>query len=245
MPAPTGLLINWTDVVEVAKTEQDLRKLDVYSFDLMAVASIAPGATNDQYSIVINSESVDVFWSEGDTEGGVSAKLVNAINNNRVIYRIAHAQGKQENTIDRKGANFAEELEIMSTECWAPLIISKSTNIGLMEGLDGEPIRLGGRSRIMEFTAEWIKASFYGTWTKTAQALFAAHRGTMFAGPSAGQGTKASESYAGESMAWTMPTNNPTAKEELLVTNYGKILNGIKEKIIKQQRMGRLIIVGV
>jgi hypothetical protein len=73
--------------------------------------------------------------------------------------------------------------------------------------------------------------------TKLAQIYYGAHLANVMISPAPGQGTISSENYAGESISYTMPTNNPAGSEWLLTSNYGKIFNEIKRSMIVPVRV--------
>ncbi len=58
--------------------------------------------------------------------------------------------------------------------------------------------------------------------TFDARRLYAAHLAAMADGPSAGEGTRSSESVGSVSTGVTLAVNNPDAKHNLLATTYGR-----------------------
>lgn len=230
MPQPDNLLISWTDVALVALSEPDLIRIEKFSHDLAAVLTVAAGAENDIYSFTINGESISYTRQANETETDVVTAIVNVINTNRVLFRLLYSQTKPANPVDRAGANFDDELEVLSLVPWGTLVIDNLVKVTLTEGVDGEPIRLGGRSRVLELAARRCSERYYQGDIKRAQSLYAAHRAVMAISPAAGQGTKASENIDGESQAWTMPTNNPRPDQELLMTVYGKELWSMRRR---------------
>lgn len=78
------------------------------------------------------------------------------------------------------------------------------------------------RSLILNMANRRIPESRFLTDTFDARRLYAAHLAAMADGPSAGEGTRSSESIGSVSTGVTLAVNNPDAKHNLLSTVYGR-----------------------
>ncbi len=85
-----------------------------------------------------------------------------------------------------------------------------------------EPYSPSEQAMVIEEATARVPETNYGTMTKIARRLLAAHLASMMDQVSAGQGTNATESIGSVSGSTTMPVNNPQATQNLLSTVYGR-----------------------
>jgi hypothetical protein len=244
---PEHLLIDWTDVLEMM-IDDITRIADVHKFsrDLCSVASIASANENQIYSIEIFGENCSVTANATDTEKTICNKLIDLINGNENLKPLVTAEGSPDH-LEKSlrahtwfGAKTSNQLEIRSINPFAHHVANSSVGGITLFQKALEPIRLGGRSRILQQVANKTRVYKNSIDLQWMQANLGAHFAAQNLVAAAGQGTVASKNYDGESMAWTMPTNNPQPHQEMLMTIYGKrfqqATKGKKVKIFMRKR---------
>ena len=75
---------------------------------------------------------------------------------------------------------------------------------------------------ILNHATDWVPEVRYGTKTLIARSYYAAHLATINYGPGAGEGTQNSIGIDSFVSSVTLAVNNPTAKQGLLATVYGR-----------------------
>lgn len=78
------------------------------------------------------------------------------------------------------------------------------------------------QSVVIDHATNWVPEVRYGTDTLIARQYFAAHLATINYGPPAGEGTQNNIGIDSFSSSVTLAVNNPTAKQGLLATVYGR-----------------------
>ena len=92
----------------------------------------------------------------------------------------------------------------------------------LTEAEELEEYSVSLQKRIIDNATREVPFSKYGDWTKEMRSLLAAHHAVRRKTMPAGEGTLSSSSIGGVSSSNTMAVNNPTAKESLFETIYGR-----------------------
>ena len=78
------------------------------------------------------------------------------------------------------------------------------------------------RKLVIDMATRKVPQANYREDTFDARRFLAAHIAVMMLQPSAGEGTEASSNIGSVSVSHTMPVNNPTAKQNILSTIYGR-----------------------
>jgi len=96
----------------------------------------------------------------------------------------------------------------------------KNTAVDIREDLDG--FTQPEQDLIINLVNTQLTTAKYDSKTFDCRRFLAAHLAALALTPPAGEGTRAGESIGSVSTSVTLAVNNPTAKEGLLETQYGR-----------------------
>jgi len=96
----------------------------------------------------------------------------------------------------------------------------KKVSIEMKEELD--EFTAPEQNFILDTATRWVPETRYLTDTFVARVYYAAHLATINLGPAAGEGTKNNVGIDSFSSSVTLAVNNPTAKQGLLATVFGR-----------------------
>jgi uncharacterized protein DUF4054 len=221
----TGIAITWNDILMVARDEaDDLSKLDLFSLDIIARIDVADAPSMTEYEINIDGDLYSYEREVDQTTEAATQGIINMINSNRTLfYKVSAVIG-----------DFNDQLLICSKKCFDPIPVTVGVYLSIAAG---SPLAIGGRSFILEETALKCKESVYKDHWKKAQAYYAAHIAVQAKLPATGLGSLSSESFPEGQVSYLIPTLNPKADEEILMTTYGRRYNSIKKSRIVKFRV--------
>ncbi len=254
MTIPSNLVIDWTHVLELSLDDID-RMADVHLFsrDLGTVLTVKSAIEGEPHSLTIGGETLSYTAQANDDTKAVAQALITAINSNVNLHPLVAAEGppavteKSLRAYTWFGASGDNQLEIRAVLPFAffPVSGTEPLKITPFQNTNLEPIRLGGRSRILEQVANRTLQYKNSRDLFYMQANLAAHIAAQNLVPAPGQGTISSETFEGEGMSWTMPTNNPRADQEKLMTVYGKryldLIRGKRARIYVRKFRGAYV----
>ena len=203
----------WEDVIFVGQYSRD--ELEQFTRDTLAEVIIGDAAEGFSYELTLDGDLYTYPRQAGETNAEVAANWIAELSNQRPLFYkfVFQLNGDFNDTIDIQPK---QELLIFPVSVGANLTLRQS------DAPTETPLKYGGRSNILLETARRCKEKIYGTRLGDAQKYLAAHFALQALAPPPGQGTVSSEAFEGESTSWTMPTNNPKAHEEELMTIAGK-----------------------
>lgn len=102
-------------------------------------------------------------------------------------------------------------------------------NVAVKEDKKLETLTQQQRDFCLTFASKIVHVEQYGDLTDEAQTYLAGHYAMKMVTRSAGEGSISSESLGEISRTVTMEVNNPTAKEGLLTTIYGRQFYEIRD----------------
>lgn len=85
-----------------------------------------------------------------------------------------------------------------------------------------ETFTVSQQNLILNQVALQVPESQFYAYTFDARRYLAAHLATMAIGPAAGEGTASNQTLGDVSVGVTLAVNNPSAKQNLLATVYGR-----------------------
>lgn len=217
----------WDDVLFVGQYSRD--ELELFTRDIL-VEVIVNNAPNDfVYQMTLDGEVYNYTRQIGETNEDVAANWIADLSASRELFY---------KFIFETGEDFDDIIAVQPKQELLFFPVTVGSNLTLRESSEPDtPLKYGGRSNILLETARRCKLSVYNDRLGDAQKYLAAHFALQSLAPPPGQGTTSNESFDGESISYTMPTNNPKAGEEELMTIAGKRFLRIRSSRIVRYRV--------
>ncbi len=209
----------WEDVLFVGNVKRD--EFEQFTLDILAEVIVEDAADGFVYEVKLDGVSYTYTRQTGETNKEVAANWITDLLSQRALfYKFDFAVGQ----------DFEDTIAVKSKKelIFLPITL-ESANLSIRESdTAGEPLKFGGRSNILLEVARRCKLQFYTNRLGDAQKYLAAHFAFQSLQPMEGRGTISSEDFDGESTSWLIPTLNPKAAEENLMTVVGKRFMQIK-----------------
>lgn len=203
----------WEDVLFVGQYSRD--EFERFTRDTIAEVIVEDAAEGFSYELTLDGTLYTYPRQPGETNAEVAANWVAELSNQRPLFYkfVFQVNGDFGDTIDVQPK---QELLLF------PVSVGANLTLRTSDTPTETPLKYGGRSNILLETARRCKEAVYGVRLGDAQKYLAAHFAAQSLLPPEGRGTVSSEAFEGESTSWLIPTLNPKASEEDLMTIYGK-----------------------
>lgn len=223
-----GLTIaaTWQDVLYVGGMDKKA-DLEKFTLDKLAEVIIEDQIDNFTYELVLDGTTVPYVKPAGESNPDIALNYITALKATRALfYKFDFAVN----------SDFNDTIDVFLERELVPLPIS-GTGVTLRESDDpDEPLKYGGRARILLDVANRVRLNVYQEFLTEAQKLLAAHFAFQSLLPPEGRGTISSEVFEGESTSWLIPKLNPKADQEDLMTLVGTRFYRIRKSRIVPYR---------
>lgn len=202
----------WEDVLFIGEYFRD--DLEKFTRDILVEAIIETAAPGFIYTMTLDGDTYTYPRQAGETNEQAAANWITELSAQRALFY---------KFVFEVGADFADTIAVKPKQELIFFPVTTGANLTLRESsTPGQPLKYGGRSKILMETARRCKFSVYESRLGDAQKYLAAHFAAQSLLPPEGRGTISSEEFDGESTSWLIPTLNPKANEEDLMTIFGK-----------------------
>lgn len=222
-----NIAATWQDVLFVGASI--LSDLEKFTLDVIAEAIIKDAADGFIYELTLNNDLYTYTRQAGETNAQAATNwIADLLAQRTLFYDFSFSIN----------ADFDDTINIHPKQELILFPIAAAANITLRESADPEkPLKYGGRSNILLETGRRCKLKVYGDRLGDAQKYLATHFAAQSLLPPEGRGTISSEAFEGESTSWLIPTLNPKAGEEDLMTIFGKRFMNIRKTRIVRYRV--------